>query len=122
MENRRINGNDLIALGYKENHAMGVALKINKKRLGYSREQMLNKFRDVLHNPESYLDDKIFHPLAEVLLKIDTIERETVALKDAPDSYTVYGAEHIEEGAKKQMQVAMKLPVTVAGALMPDAH
>lgn len=122
MENKRINGNDLIALGYKENHAMGVALKINKKRLGYSREQMLDKFRDVLHNPESYLDDKIFHPLAEVLLKIDTIERETVALKEAPDSYTVYGAEHIEEGAKKQMQVAMKLPVTVAGALMPDAH
>src|SRR5690606_38754699 len=105
MENKRINGNDLIALGYKENHAMGVALKINKKRLGYSHEQMLDKFRDVLHNPESYLDDKIFHPLAEALLKIDTIERETVALKDAPDSYTVYGAEHIEEGAKKQMQV-----------------
>ncbi|RZM24592.1 MAG: RtcB family protein, partial [Pedobacter sp.] len=27
-----------------------------------------------------------------------------------------------EEGATKQMDIAMKLPVTVAGALMPDAH
>src|SRR5690606_2903630 len=39
-----------------------------------------------------------------------------------PESYKVYGAEGIEEGAIKQMETAMKLPVTVAGALMPDAH
>src|SRR5690606_3801234 len=34
----------------------------------------------------------------------------------------IYGAEHIEEGARNQMEIAMKLPVSVAGALMPDAH
>jgi len=55
MENNRINGNDLIAIGYKENHAMGVALKINKKRLGYTREEMLNHFKMVLTTPEQYL-------------------------------------------------------------------
>src|ERR1700760_3889565 len=38
------------------------------------------------------------------------------------EDYVVYGAENIEEGARKQMEIAMKLPVTVAGALMPDAH
>lgn len=122
MENKRINGNDLIALGYKENHAMGVALKINKKRLGFTREQMLVNFKNVLENPELYLEDAVFKPLAEILLKIDTIEKETISLKEKPDAYTVYGRENIEEGAKKQMNVAMKLPVTVAGALMPDAH
>ncbi|PRD48552.1 RtcB family protein [Sphingobacterium haloxyli] len=122
MENKRINGNDLLALGYKENHAMGVALKINKKRLGFSREQMLAKFKDVLDHPESYLNDKTFKPLAEVLLNIDAIEKETISLNETPDEYAVYGEDHIEEGAKKQMDVAMKLPVTVAGALMPDAH
>lgn len=122
MENKRINGNDLIALGYKENHAMGVALKINKKRLGFSRAQMLTNFKNVLENPQLYLEDAIFKPLAEVLLKIDAIEEETIELKEQPDLYTVYGEENIEDGAKKQMNVAMKLPVTVAGALMPDAH
>lgn len=122
MENKRINGNDLLVLGYKENHAMGVALKINKKRLGFSREQMLGKFKDVLDHPESYLNDKIFKPLAEVLSNIDAIEKETISLNETPDKYTVYGEDHIEEGAKKQMDVAMTLPVTVAGALMPDAH
>jgi len=36
--------------------------------------------------------------------------------------YRIYGSQQIEEGARHQMEVAMKLPVTVAGALMPDAH
>lgn len=122
MENKRINGNDLIALGYKENHAMGVALKINKKRLGFSREQMLENFKNVLEDPASYTEAAIFRPLAEILLKMDTIEAETIPLNDAPAAYMIFGEEHIEEGATKQMNVAMKLPVAVAGAMMPDAH
>ncbi|MEI9917215.1 MAG: RtcB family protein [Bacteroidota bacterium] len=36
--------------------------------------------------------------------------------------YRTFGSFGIEEGARHQMEVAMKLPVTVAGALMPDAH
>jgi tRNA-splicing ligase RtcB len=36
--------------------------------------------------------------------------------------YQIFGAEAIEAGAIRQMETAMKLPVTVAGALMPDAH
>jgi len=39
MENKRINGNDLIALGYKENLAIGIALEINKKRLGLAKRK-----------------------------------------------------------------------------------
>ena len=36
--------------------------------------------------------------------------------------FNVFGQEHIEEGAMHQMYTAAKLPVAVAGALMPDAH
>ncbi|WP_082035951.1 RtcB family protein [Pedobacter lusitanus] len=50
------------------------------------------------------------------------LTEETIALNEHGIDYSVYGAEHIEEGARKQMDVAMKLPVSVAGALMPDAH
>src|SRR5690606_3869579 len=32
------------------------------------------------------------------------------------------GEENIEEGARMQMNTAMRLPVAVAGSLMPDAH
>ena len=36
--------------------------------------------------------------------------------------YKIYGANYIEQGALDQMNTAMKLPISVAGALMPDAH
>lgn len=122
MENMRINGNDLIALGYKENEALGVALKINRLRLGYKRDEMLEKFKEVLDNPEAYLGDQVFAPLSNMLLNVDKLEKEYIKLKSEVDSYEVYGGDQIEAGAKKQMNTAMKLPITVAGALMPDAH
>jgi tRNA-splicing ligase RtcB len=37
-------------------------------------------------------------------------------------AFNVFGTEHIEEGAMHQMYTAAKLPIAVAGALMPDAH
>jgi tRNA-splicing ligase RtcB len=49
-------------------------------------------------------------------------QEDTIALIAEAQDYAVYGVEQIEEGARKQMSIAMKLPVTVAGALMPDAH
>lgn len=36
--------------------------------------------------------------------------------------YPIWGAEHIDPAARAQMDNAMSLPVSVAGALMPDAH
>lgn len=43
-------------------------------------------------------------------------------LRDEPLPYPVWGADLIDAGARQQMDNAMRLPVTVAGALMPDAH
>ena len=36
--------------------------------------------------------------------------------------YKIYSGVPIEQGAIDQMNIAMQLPITVAGALMPDAH
>jgi len=43
-------------------------------------------------------------------------------LRDKPLPYKVWGAELIDPEAIKQMDAAMRLPISVAGALMPDAH
>ncbi len=40
----------------------------------------------------------------------------------SPKSYALFGGVPIERGALEQMEDAMSLPVTLAGALMPDAH
>jgi tRNA-splicing ligase RtcB len=43
-------------------------------------------------------------------------------LRAAPLPYRVWGAQHIDSEARKQMDNALRLPVSSAGALMPDAH
>ncbi|GGE97223.1 tRNA-splicing ligase RtcB [Chishuiella changwenlii] len=124
INNKPINGNDLIALGYPENEILGIALKINKKRTGYTKVEMLEKYAEVLSSPNDFINDKIFKPLAKGF--IDGIhltkEEETIPLNEDPKDFEVYGADKIEDGAFEQMKVAMKLPITIAGALMPDAH
>ncbi|RQO30285.1 RNA-splicing ligase RtcB [Taibaiella sp. KBW10] len=120
----RINGNDLLALGYPENELLGIALKINKKRHGYTREEMLGMYQNVLKNTEEYIGHKIFGALADAIMNgVGTQPEENlIPLKESALPFEVYGKEHIEDGAFNQMNVAMRLPVTVAGALMPDAH
>ncbi len=44
------------------------------------------------------------------------------ALRDAPLPYQTWGEQYIDEGSRRQMDNAMRLPISVAGALMPDAH
>ena len=43
-------------------------------------------------------------------------------LRDLPIEYPVWGRENIDDGSVAQMDNAMRLPISVAGALMPDAH
>lgn len=121
---QQINGNDLIALGYPQNELLGIALKANKKRTGYNRAEMLQHYAAILKNAEDFLEHKTFGKLAKAIIEGVGMrtEEETIPLKAAADPPAIYGAENIEDGALKQMNIAMHLPVTVAGALMPDAH
>lgn len=115
-----LTGKDLLALGYNTGKALGVALAITREAYGdTSREEVLALLKQVLDNPASFKDHATLGPLAEALTEpVDT----TIALQPAAGAYEVYGAEGIEAGALQQMNIAMRLPVTAAGALMPDAH
>ena len=119
----KINGTDLLALGYPEGSLIGVALKANAKRTGLTKEEMLSNYALVLENPEAFLEHKIFGKLAQAIIeKANEKPEDFIALNPNPSDFALYGEDKIEVGAIKQMQVAMQLPVTVAGALMPDAH
>ncbi|WP_298393458.1 RtcB family protein [Flavobacterium sp.] len=118
-----INGFDLQELGLPQGQIIGIALKINSKRHGFTREQMLASFKLVLEAPEKYMDDAIFSKLAVALIeKANEKPEDFIQLNPNPNAFAAYGLDNIEDGARKQMEVAMQLPVTVAGALMPDAH
>lgn len=61
--------------------------------------------------------------LCKKIIKMNNSNTENVIkLNDVGAPYTLYGAENIEAGALEQMEIAVKLPVAVGGALMPDAH
>ncbi len=118
-----INGFELMELGYPQGDIIGIALKINRKRNGFSRVEMLAHYKCIIQNPELYLDDALFSSLATALIeKANEKPEDRIALNPNPNPFSIYGLDQIEEGAKTQMEIAMQLPVTVAGALMPDAH
>lgn len=125
MNKLNITGEDLIEIGYPEGKAIGTAIRAINENFEYTeREEVLAILLKVFQYPENFLDDAVLSPIANELVEkpklIDGVEE--TPLKETSDEYAIYGKENIEVGALAQMEVAMKLPVTVAGALMPDAH
>lgn len=125
MKLLHMHGADLLELGYPEGKAIGTALRVIEENFAaIEKEEVLALFLKIVQYPENFLDDATLAPVANALVeqtKSDN-ERREIPLKETVDAFAIYGKEHIEQGAVAQMEVAMKLPVTVAGALMPDAH
>ncbi|MEP7144558.1 MAG: RtcB family protein [Ferruginibacter sp.] len=85
--------------------------------------------KDVLASPEKYLKDEVLAKIAEKLMSAESSETppleglgKAITLNEKGIHYNVFGASQIEDGAIEQMEIASRLPVSVAGALMPDAH
>ena len=115
-----ITGNDLKKIGFVEGRALGLALNlVARGDWTLPMEDKLSLLRRLLINPGSFINDATLSPIATELLKPGD---DTIALCIEGRRYEIYGAGVIEQGALQQMETAMKLPVTVAGALMPDAH
>src|SRR4051812_26251390 len=116
----KLNGDDIKHIGFREGKPIGIAQAIMEQNYNtLTPEEKLVILKDVLQNPTCFLTDQILAPLAHELVKPAD---ETIALTEQEKAYEIYGAAGIEQGALTQMNIAMKLPVTVAGALMPDAH
>jgi tRNA-splicing ligase RtcB (3'-phosphate/5'-hydroxy nucleic acid ligase) len=122
MKGLKLYGKDLIALGFPEGRAIGMAINVMlKHHRKQPKELVIEQLKAILKEPMKFLEHEQYAPIADALLERDRKkehEHDLVPRKD----YRSYGIEHIEQGAIHQMEVAMKLPVTVAGALMPDAH
>jgi tRNA-splicing ligase RtcB (3'-phosphate/5'-hydroxy nucleic acid ligase) len=116
--------------GYEQGPIMGLALRIAKAHfVEQPLQESLAEFKAVLRAPDSYTGHAVFGALAEAIIlanqaigQKEAERQEIVDLKAEPLAYVIYGKDHIEEGALQQMNTAMRLPVAVAGALMPDAH
>lgn len=125
MKRLSIRGKDIRGLGYPEGPVISLAINILEKHFKYhTLYEAQTILHDVLKNPEAYVNDELLSPVAKALMPPPKkmIEGERISLSPHGISFSIFGQEHIEEGALQQMYTAARLPVAVAGALMPDAH
>ncbi|MCD0166539.1 RtcB family protein [Deinococcus sp. 12RED42] len=120
-----MNGKHLVKLGLeKKAIALAQTAATTRETAGLSRDDILNELRAVQHSPAAYAAGGVYAPLAAELLAQQAVRdaRRGSDLRPAPLPYPTWGADLIDPGAHRQMDVAMRLPVSRAGALMPDAH
>jgi tRNA-splicing ligase RtcB len=122
MKRKMLSGKDLIKLGYPEGKAVGLAINTVLKHFRRSEKEEINEMlKAVLANPKEFVKDSLWSKVALALVPSEKKSMVHELNKNRID-YRIFGMEGIEEGARNQMEIAMKLPVTIAGALMPDAH
>ena len=118
-----ITGQDLKDWGLVPGPAFGLIIDFwDNWRLEHEAETLRGWLLAAQAQPEAYLMHPVVGVVAERIVAEQVEEAQPIALRPAPLPYTAYGVEQVEEGALKQMHIAMRLPVATAGALMPDAH
>lgn len=119
----KINAKELRAIGFPESPIIPIVMNTMEKHYKHSKkEDVMALLQKVLASPIEYKNDAILSVIAERLLPKEDKDGATISLNAKGINFTIYGAEHIEKGALHQMYTAAKLPISVAGALMPDAH
>ncbi len=123
MSKLKITGKELRAIGYPEGPVISVAMNVMQKNYKHhGKEEVMELLQKVLASPIEYMNDAILTLIAEQLIPKPQTDGAEVSLNQSGIQFNVFGQEHIEEGAMHQMYTAAKLPIAVAGALMPDAH
>ncbi|MCX6318670.1 MAG: RtcB family protein [Bacteroidetes bacterium] len=123
MSKLKLTGKQIRAIGFPEGPVVSVAMHImSTKYKHHTEKEATDILKQILNAPENYLDDEVLKPIAEKLMPEPETEGADISLNNSGIQFNVFGQEHIEEGAMHQMYQAAKLPVSVAGALMPDAH
>lgn len=124
MNKLELTGKELRAIGYPQGPVINVVKNVIKDNYKQEeKEDVMELLKNILAAPVEYENDAILGLIANLLIvKEDELEGEAIELNAVGVDFEIYGPEHIEEGALQQMAQAARLPVSVAGALMPDAH
>ncbi|MCB1033242.1 MAG: RtcB family protein [Acidobacteria bacterium] len=112
---------DLIKLGIPRGD-LGVAGEAARAagRRGLKKRKLEEALRQVVEAPQDFLDDEDFGSLATALSKRQKA-RDSYRERSKPATYHSWG-EGLDPKSIEQMENACRLPVSAAGALMPDAH
>ncbi|HOV32507.1 MAG TPA: RtcB family protein [Candidatus Hydrogenedens sp.] len=123
---------ELIQIGYTSAVTREVALQIFNKAVkeGFSKKEVKRMLRVIIRNPAAFVQDSLWGELARFLYeKNPEIVRESIPTKhfdyqELPETkapFKIWGTE-IDPESIQQIYNACSLPISVRGALMPDAH
>ncbi len=112
---------ELLKLGFPYGPVLKEALHAcgEAANAGVKKTTLRQTMKELAREPDRFVDDPIFGPVAAQLVTREPA-RENYKLRDDLD-YPFWG-EDIDPDAHRQMRNACRLPISVAGALMPDAH
>jgi len=117
----KLTGKDLIKLGFPQNNVVNIALGIiHRYRKREKKERVLVEAKEVLLSPENFIGDGTWGKIAEGLIKPVEVRMQQLKTQRVP--FEIFGENEIDDLAKRQLYEALKLPVALQGALMPDAH
>lgn len=123
MGHTKIQGKDLKKINYVSDQSKSMAIDLMQRHYKHlPKVEKLELLEQVQLEPEAFVDHPYLFTLAQCF--IQKIEKEKVVEQEltTQKSFRVFGKQHITPETILQMEMAMQLPVSRQGALMPDAH
>ncbi len=117
-----MNASKLARLGVPSGEAMkaaGTAVR-DARAMGIPKRDIPDLITAVVENPADYTNDELLGGLANAILA-QHMPAPTFKPRAQPAPFRIWG-EELEAASIEQMKNAVQLPVSVRGALMPDAH
>ncbi|XZE34644.1 RtcB family protein [Pirellulaceae bacterium SH501] len=117
MKTRELNN-----LGVPKGMAMQAAVECVRRasESGLNHAELRARVQEIVATPSSFTKDPVWGALASALDQVFASQARYVG-REEPAPWKQWG-DDLEPGAISQMVDACRLPVTVSGALMPDAH
>ncbi len=121
---------DMERLGIPRGEPMKRAFEAAKSAIGagMGRDDLRDALSALASDPRSHLKREHFGPLAEAMLNVEREGRAAGGAgrgghteREKPAPYRIWG-ENPDEASLQQLKNACRLPISVRGALMPDAH
>jgi tRNA-splicing ligase RtcB len=123
MKKLNLQGKDLRRIGLKDDRAASLAKQVMQKHYkDHKKEDALEILKKVIQNPDKFRNHPQLGKISEALIPEAPKQKPISASMESAKPYTIFGGDSIEKGALEQMNTAMKLPISLKGALMPDAH
>lgn len=123
MKKIKLRGQELKRIGYASDQAIALVLKLVTKNFKRSdKAEVLETLEKINLHPEDYLNDPVWNELANLLIEKPVKHKKRPALKKTVAGFKIFGEDQIDPEAIRQMEMAISLPISLKGALMPDAH